>query len=144
MSDWHRRDDGTDAIWLAELGWKEAAAGKLNLKGEQMILMNVADMMIDAYLAESTLLRVRKLATLESGRKHDISVYADMLRLFINDAQARIAKSAGDALASFAEGDVLKTLNMGVKRFSKYPSPQVRDARKRIADIQLEANAYAF
>ncbi len=122
---------------------KDQMDGKLNLKGEQMILMNVADLMLDAYLAESTLLRVQKLSMMEQKRQPQ-EIYDHMLRVFLSDAQARIAKSANDALASFAEGDVLKALTLGVKRFTKYPTPKVRDARRAIADAMLADNEYAI
>ena len=131
-------------LMVAGAAAKDQMDGKLNLKGEQMLLMNVADMMIDAFLAESTLLRVRKLAARTEGKKQEQSVYDAIARTFIADAQARIAKAATDALASFAEGDVHKALSMGVKRFTKYPTPNVRDARRRIADVQFAANAYAL
>ena len=131
-------------LMVAGAAAKDQMDGKLDLKREQMLLMGVADMMIDAFLAESTLLRIRKLAGLPAARKVDQDVYDAMLRVLTSDVQARIEKAAKDALASFAEGDVLKTLTMGVKRFTKYPTPNVRDARRRIADAQLAANAYAF
>ena len=130
-------------LMVAGAAAKDQMDGKLNLKGEQMILMNVADMMIQLYLVESTLLRVRKLKDV-GGHKVDAKVYDAILETLTYDAQAKIQKSAYDALASFAEGDVLKAMNMGVKRFTKYPTPNVRDHRKAIADAQLEANAYAL
>ena len=130
-------------LMVAGAAAKDQMDGKLNLKGEQMILMNVADMMIQLYLTESTLLRVKKLK--ELGRhKVDAEVYDAILELQTYDAQAKIQKAAYDALSSFAEGDVLKALNMGVKRFTKYPTPNVRDRRRMIADTQLAANAYAL
>ena len=130
-------------LMVAGAAAKEQMDGKINLKEEQMILMNVADMMVQLYLVESTLLRVKKLKEL-GKHKADASVYDAILETLTYDAQARIQKSAYDALASFAEGDVLKAMNMGVKRFTKYPTPNVRDHRKAIADVQLAKNAYAF
>ena len=133
-------------LMVAGAAAKDQMDGKLNLKGEQEILMNVADMMIDTYLAESTLLRVQKLARMTDNplKRQPQEVYDAILRVLVADAQARLAKNATDALASFAEGDVLKTLNMGVKRFTKYPTPNVKAARRTIADAQLQANAYAL
>ncbi len=130
-------------LMVAGSAAKDQMDGKLNLKDEQMILMNVADMMLDLYLVESTLLRVQKLAEL-GAHKVDAKVYDAMLRVVTHDSQARIAKAATDALASFATGDVAKALNMGIKRFTKYPVPQVRDDRKLIADTMLAANEYAI
>ena len=131
-------------LMVAGAAAKDQMDGKLNLKEEQMILMNVADMLLDAYLVESTLLRVRKLGETGVEARQPIAVYEAILRLLTYDAQARIAKSATDALASFAGGDVAKALHMGVKRFTKYPVPNVRDDRNLIAEAQIAANAYAL
>ncbi len=116
--------------------------GKLNLKDDQEILMNVADMMIDAFLAESLLLRVQKLSGMEKA--HDQAIYDAMLRVFFTDASARIHKNATDALASFAEGDLLRTFVMGLKRFSKYPPTNVMAARRKVAAALISANEYCF
>ena len=116
--------------------------GQLNLKEEQEILMNVADMMVDAYQAESLLLRAQRLSQRET--KIDQEVYDAILRVFIHDANARFQKNATDALTSFAEGDLLKTLLLGLKRFTKYPPINTKNARRRIADTLIEANRYCL
>ncbi|HFA49817.1 MAG TPA: acyl-CoA dehydrogenase [Bacteroidetes bacterium] len=117
--------------------------GELNLKEEQEILMNVADMMIETYVAESLLLRVEKLEGKED-KKFGQEVYDSILRVFFTDATDRIHKSAKDALVSFAEGDLLKTLLMGLKRFGKYPPTNVKKARRLVAAKLIEANEYCF
>ncbi len=116
--------------------------GELNLKEEQEIVMNVSNMMVDLFQAESLLLRVQKLSAME--KTHDQSVYDAMLRVFFTDANARIAKEASDAVASFAEGDLLRTFLMGIKRFTKYPPANVKKERRLVADTLIEANAYCF
>ncbi len=129
-------------LMVAGAAAKMQMDGKLNLKEEQMVVMNVADLMIDAFVAESLLLRVQKLAGMD--KKHGQEVYDAMLKVYINDASARIQKNAADALASFAEGDLLRTFQMGLKRFAKYPAVNVRDARRRIAGTLIEAGEYCF
>lgn len=114
--------------------------GKLNLKEEQEILMNVADMMIDVLLAESTLLRVQKMADMDT--RQDQKVYDAILRVFFTDVNSRIQKNATDALVSFAEGDLLQTMLMGLRRFTKYPPVNVKAARRLIANTMIEENAY--
>jgi alkylation response protein AidB-like acyl-CoA dehydrogenase len=118
--------------------------GKLNLKEEQEILMNIADMLIDLFAAESMLLRVQKLATTEQRSEQPQEVYNAMLRVFFTDASARLAKNATDALASFAEGDLLKTFLMGLKRFTKYPAVNVKADRRRVAEALRQANGWCF
>jgi alkylation response protein AidB-like acyl-CoA dehydrogenase len=117
--------------------------GKLNLKEEQEILMNTADLMIDVFNAESLLLRVEKLND-KLDKKNNQEVYDAMLQVFFADATSRISKNATDAIASFAEGDLLRTFLMGLKRFTKYPAVNVKEKRRLIADTMLEANSYCF
>lgn len=117
--------------------------GKLNMKEEQEVVMNIADILIDTFIAESLLLRVEKLAGM-SHKKQDQAIYDDILRTYLHDASARITKHATDALASFAEGDLLRTFLMGVKRFTKYPPVNVKETRRRIAKVLIEANEYAL
>lgn len=117
--------------------------GKLNLKEEQEILMNCADMMIDIYAAESMLLRVQKLAD-RNDKPQDQSKYDAMLQVFLHDATARMGKYATDAIASFTEGDLLKTFLMGVKRYTKYPPVNVKEKRRIIAQELLKTNGWCF
>lgn len=115
--------------------------GQLDLKEEQEVVMNIADMMTDVFVAESLLLRVERLK--QAGHQ-DVEVYEAMLQVFFTDAAARIGKCATDALASFAAGDLLKTFLMGVKRFSKYPPANVKQARRLIAERLIAHNEYCF
>ena len=117
--------------------------GKLDLRSEQEILMNVADIMLDIINSESTLLRVHKLKYL-AEKKHSQEVYDAIIKVQIADATARISKWATDALSSFADGDLLKTFLMGLKRFTKYPPVNVKDCRRKIAHVLIEANEYCF
>lgn len=117
--------------------------GKLNLKEEQEILMNCADMLIDLFLAESMLLRVQKLSE-RTDKPQPQEVYDAMLQVFLHDVTARMTKNATDALASFAEGDLLKTFLMGLKRFTKYPPVNVKQKRRLIAQTLRQANGWCF
>lgn len=117
--------------------------GQLNLKDEQEIVMNVADIMIEIFNAESLLLRVEKLSGMPD-KKIKQEVYDAILKVFYADAGARINKHATDAISSYAAGDLLKTFLMGLKRFLKYPPVNVKENRRLIADTMLEANGYCF
>jgi alkylation response protein AidB-like acyl-CoA dehydrogenase len=119
-----------------------AAAQKLmmQLEKEQEILMNIADMAIDTYVAESLLLRVRKLA-LEGNSD---PIYKDMLNCFLYDAADRINKNGKDAINSFAEGDEQRMILMGIKRFTKAASFNSKEARRRIADKLISERKYPF
>ena len=109
------------------------------MKDEQEIIMNASDMLIDVYVMESLLLRVKKIY--EKGEKND-QVYIDILKVFFNDALNRINTKGKDALQSFAEGDELRIMLMGLKRFTKYEPVNVKEARRRIAAKVIEGGKY--
>ena len=123
-----------------------AAVQKLmtKLKDEQEILMSAADMLIEIYLAESTLLRVKKLALRIPGNQGNEFIHTDILQVFFTDSVDRLNKAGKTAIASFAEGDEQRMLMLGLKRFSKYSTINSTAARRRIASKMIEANGYCF
>lgn len=121
-----------------------AAVQKLmmELAKEQEVLMNIADMVIDTYVAESVLLRTEK-------RVHKLGEEASaahiaMMQTFIVDAADRIHKAGKDALYSFAGGDELRMMSMGLRRFCKTEALNVRDTRRLIAARLITENKYCF
>lgn len=114
----------------------------MKLSHEQEILMNVADMIIETYIAESTLLRVEKLIGIKG--EEAVSLQKDMALCYLQDAVAKLNNAGREAIMSFAEGDELRVMLMGLKRFSKIEPMNVKDARRRIADAMLAENKYIF
>jgi alkylation response protein AidB-like acyl-CoA dehydrogenase len=121
-----------------------AAVQKLmmQLDKEQEILMNIADMAIETFHSESALLRVIKLC--QQNGEAATTIQIDMMRTYLYDAANKINKSGKDALNSFAEGDELRMMHIGLKRFTKVEPFNTKDARRRICNKMLEANAYCF
>jgi len=119
-----------------------AAVQKLmmTLSKEQEILMNIADMAIITYHAESALLRLEKLTALKGEAA--TSVQADIVKTYIYDAADAINKAGKDALNSFAEGDELRMMNIGLKRFTKVEPFNTKDARRRICAQLVADNGY--
>jgi alkylation response protein AidB-like acyl-CoA dehydrogenase len=130
------------ALIVAGAAVKYQMDGKINLRDEQEIMMNVADIMIELYAAESVLLRVQKLAQTHS--EEEICNQINMMKVLFNEVNDRVAKFAKDALMSFAEGDELSIMLMGVKRFTKLAPVNVKQARREIAKALIEANEYCF
>jgi len=130
-------------LMVAGAAAKMQMDGQLNLKEEQELLMNLSDMLTDLLLAESTLLRVQKLAEMED-KPAEQDIYGAVLRVFFTDANHRMQKNGTDALVSFAEGDLLRTLRMGLKRFTGYEPTNVKADRRQIATMLVEANEYAL
>ncbi len=121
-----------------------AAVQKLMMKldKEQEVLMNIADMAIETFHCESALLRLAKLVEQKGEEANGLLI--DIVKTYIYDAADRINKSAKDALNSFAEGDELRMMHIGIKRFTKVEPFNTKDARRRIADKMIEENRYCF
>jgi hypothetical protein len=119
-----------------------AAVQKLTtrIENEQELLMHIADMAIDVFVAESALLRACKLV---DQRGEAASAFGlDIMRTNLYDAADRINKSGKDAINAFADGDEQRMMLLGLKRFTKVDSFNSKEARRRIADKLINDNKY--
>ena len=114
----------------------------MNLQNEQEILMNIADMMIETFIAESILLRVIKMA--DKNGEISSALQIDMMRCFLNDAVDKVNKYGKEAINAFATGDEQKMMLLGLKRFTKSNPFNSKDARRRIADKLIADGKYSF
>ena len=110
------------------------------LAEEQEVIMNVADMIINLYAAESMLLRVQKLAS-EKGEEA-CAVQIAAVKVFVYDVADKINVSGKNALASFADGDEARMLFMGLKRFTKVEVLNTKDARRKVAEHLAKTGSY--
>lgn len=121
-----------------------AAVQKLmmSLSKEQEILMNIADMASYVYIAESAMLRTEKLVSLrgEEACKGQL----DMMRIYFVEAVDGVQKAGKEALWAFAEGDELRMMLVGLRRFTKMEPFNVKQARQNVALQLIEANKYCF
>jgi hypothetical protein len=114
----------------------------MTLAKEQEILMNIADIIGYVYVAESTILRTEKLVKLrgEEACKGQL----DMMRIYLQNALDRVALAGKEALNSYAEGDELKMMLVGLRRFTKAEPFNIKEARQRVARQLIEANKYCY
>ncbi|NDC41207.1 MAG: acyl-CoA dehydrogenase [Chitinophagia bacterium] len=111
----------------------------MKLDKEQELLMNLADMAIDTFQAESMLLRAKKMT---AAGHSEAAIVADMAHTFIYDAADRINHAGKAAINAFATGDEQRMLLLGMKRFTKTEPLNTKDARRRIAARILETGKY--
>ncbi|QIP17574.1 acyl-CoA dehydrogenase [Spirosoma aureum] len=114
----------------------------MNLSNEQEILMNVADMAIEIYVAESVLLRVEKLIGIKG--EDAVALQKQMATIYLHEAVEKVNNAGRAAITSFAEGDELRGMLMGLKRFTKIEPMNLKDARRQIADAIIAQNKYIF
>lgn len=121
-----------------------AAAQKfmMELEKQQEILMNLADMSIDVFTAESTLLRTEKMVQLKGEEAATAQIL--MAKTYLSDALERAHVAGKHAVCGFAEGDELRMMLIGLKRFTKYEPMNTIAARQAIADKIIDSNKYPF
>ena len=114
-----------------------------DLESHQQLLMAAADILIEVYMAESTLLRTEKNAKRfgEDAQKTQIA----MTQLYLYRAVEIVQSRGKEAIISFAEGDEQRMMLMGLKRFTKYTNyPNIVALTNLIADQVATDNGYRF
>lgn len=111
------------------------------LQEEQEVLTYLADVLIDAYAAESALLRALR-AGVENSPTSDLQ--NDAARVYIDEAAGRIELAARHCLAAMADGDVLRTQLAALRRLLKVTPANTVVMRRRLADATVAKGAYLF
>ncbi|MGM0943923.1 MAG: acyl-CoA dehydrogenase family protein [Bacteroidota bacterium] len=124
------------------VGGKAAMALQDRIEDEQEIMMNLADVMIEIYAAESAILRTEKLVGIqgEEACKNQIAIS----QVYLSEAVDKINGAAKEAIGSFTKGDEQKVMLMGLKRYTKMDPIDTKSLRRQIADYMIEAGKYPF
>jgi len=128
-------------IMVLGLMGQEAMSGKMDLKAEQEILMNVANMLTAVYRSESTLLRIKKN---DSNQQEDQEIYQAILKTCLHEAAFEIQKNAIEAVSSFKEEKALEDLVYAIRKFTKIPFYNIKNLNRIIADSIIEKKEYLF
>ena len=121
-----------------------AAVQKLGpqLETQQELLMNISDMIITVFLAESSLFRVMKMA--DQRGMDPVKWQIDLMRVFLSDSVTLVTKAAQDAINAFLQGDEQRMMLSGLKRFTRTEPYNTQAARRRIAEKLITENRYCF
>ncbi len=115
----------------------------MDLDSHQQLLMAAADMLIEIYMAESTLLRSEKLALKEG--EQNVKEQIAMAKLYLYKSVDIVALRGKESIISFAEGDEQRMMLMGLRRFTKYTNmPNIVELRETIASKLVKENGYCF
>jgi len=124
------------------VGGKAAMALQDRIEDEQEIMMNLADVMIEIYAAESVLLRTEKLVS-QRGEAA-CAAQIEMSRIYLYEAIDKVDAAAKEAIVSFAKGDEQKVMLMGLKRFTKPDLINIKELRRQVADVMISEGKYPF
>ena len=115
----------------------------MDLDNHQQLLMAAADMLIEIYMAESTVLRTEKMAKKEGEDKVEEQIA--MAKLYLYKAVDIVAQKGKESIISFAEGDEQRMMLMGLRRFTKYTNmPNIVGLRQTITKKLVAENSYCF
>jgi alkylation response protein AidB-like acyl-CoA dehydrogenase len=114
----------------------------MKLSEEQEILMNLADMLIEGYVAESVILRVEKLIGIRGEKACEVEIA--MAMIYLHYAIEKAAGAGKQAIYAFAEGDELRFMMLGLKRFTKIDPFNLKEARRKVANHAIAKGEYPF
>ncbi|MBO0589863.1 acyl-CoA dehydrogenase family protein [Cellulophaga sp. E16_2] len=113
------------------------------LENHQQLMMSASDILIEVYMAESTILRTEK--NVKRFGEAEQATQIAMSKLYLYTAVDTVIQRGKEAIVSFAEGDEQRMMLMGLKRFTKYTNnPNVVALRTQIADKVAADNGYTF
>jgi alkylation response protein AidB-like acyl-CoA dehydrogenase len=107
------------------------------LQHEQEVLSSLADIVSDAYSAESAVLRA--LAATEAAELHRAAA-----TVVTHEAAGRIELAARSALAALSTGDGLRTNLAALRRLMKLTPANLVVLRRQLADAAVAKGAYPF
>ncbi len=143
-------DDLLEAEQHAVRGFKKVSLMLLGLamqtygekvSEEQEVLSWTADVLMEAFAAESVLLRAQQASEAKAA---DAPLQVDAARLFINDAAMRVEATARQALAAMAEGDTLRISLAALRRLLRVTPINTVAIRRRLADASVAKAGYPF
>ena len=114
-----------------------------DLDAHQQLLMAASDILIEIYMAESTILRTEKMAKKEGEVK--VQEQIAMAKLYLYKAVDIVTQKGKESVISFAEGDEQRMMLMGLRRFTKYSNmPNIVALREIITTKLVAENTYCF
>src|SRR5574343_207730 len=115
----------------------------MDLDAHQQLLTAAADMLIEIYIAESTILKTEKLAKKQGEDKAKEQIA--MAKLYLYKAVDIVTQKGKESIISFAEGDEQRMMLMGLRRFTKYTNMlNIVGLRETITVKLVAENSYCF
>jgi alkylation response protein AidB-like acyl-CoA dehydrogenase len=113
-----------------------------SLVDQQEIMGVLADIIIEVFVMESSLLRAQKIAANPQGASATIATA--MSQVYLSEAMPRIEVSVKKILAAVAEGDMLRTQIAILRRLLKHEPSNIIALKQQIAARVIEAEKYVI
>ncbi|HTR23556.1 MAG TPA: acyl-CoA dehydrogenase family protein [Terriglobales bacterium] len=112
------------------------------IQDHQEVMGAIADMTIEIYAMESAVLRAQKLV--EQKGEAVAAIPVAMTRFYMTQALDRIESAAKKVIADVADGDMLRTQLMIVRRLAKHEPFNMIALGQQIAQKTIDAGRYAI
>lgn len=123
-----------------------SAGKKLGKKmiDEQEIILHLSNILADAYVAESVLLKLRKLENRAEREEEKLVIQKQMTQLYIYHALGNARKTAREVIASYTGGIEAKFLFTLVNRMLAGYHLNPKEIRRNIARFVIREKGYCF
>ncbi len=111
---------------------------------EQEIAMNLFTILSEAFVAESVLLKVKKLEGLKNRDEKKLAIQRQMMQLYLYEALASAQKAAAEAAASFPAGSRKRAYRRMANTLLKPYDINPKQIRREIARFVIEKRGYCF
>jgi alkylation response protein AidB-like acyl-CoA dehydrogenase len=112
------------------------------IKDEQEVLLALADIAINIFAIESSVLRAEKMLPRASAERRG-SLIA-LVKAFSFTATEKTASAARKAAYYIEEGDALTVMLSGIRRYTKYDATGLLQAKRTLADAAIAAEKYLW
>ena len=112
------------------------------LQDQQEILGAIADMTIETYAMDTAVLRTQKI--IESKGETAAALPIAMTRVYLTQSMEKIESSARKVIAAVADGDMLRTQLVILRRLAKFEPFNTVDHRQQIAQKMIERGKYTL
>src|SRR5690606_18787349 len=114
-----------------------------DLEQHQQLILKASSILIEIYMAESTILRAERIAKTKSESDAEVSIKFAKFQMF--DSVETIKRDATAGIISFTEGDEQRMMLSGLRRFTRYNEyPNVVLLKSEIAEYLIKQNKYTF
>jgi alkylation response protein AidB-like acyl-CoA dehydrogenase len=117
---------------------------KEKLVDQQEIVMNLADILAMAFVAESALLRVKKLHDKSGTDQAVLAIKTKMAQVYLYDALDTARRAANNAIDSFAAGITKVMLKWLVRTMLSTYHVNPKNLRREVAEYIMEKKGFYF
>jgi len=110
---------------------------------EQEIVMNLADILAEAFICDSAVLKLRKLESM-NGDKARLTAQRAAVQVYLYEALERVRKTSKDAITSFATGSEKSLTNFVVRKLLKRYDVNPKNLRRDIVKHMVQEGAYSI